>query len=420
MDIIQSCLFTILICTWSVQHLNVPPPRDGRVEILKRKIWWMTVTVLFPEFILAHAIMERDMAFKSMRHLKGLDKILVHDRPWWKACLEKFSRLSCRKDSSEPITVKTAEKESNSRYELEIRTPPNKDRLSRAFFPSSDIEANSSKLSIQSAPVKSNFDPRSSIRAFHSHSVPSFSEKEDGLFWASFPKPDIEANPSKLSIRSVQNTSANSTSQPDDFKGPIPWTLIHSYYANMGGLRLTFPKDLSFGRPITTEQVSILLKKGHIAVDDLRDLSIDSIVDKSKGDFFTKGLAIVQVLWLVITLLIRGSRHLAVTQLEILAIAFAICSILTYGFWWNKPQDVRSAIRIRGCSHCVDQTEHHYDSVSREMANTQPDSITRELLSPFSNKNNIFWNYSIRNDNFELSEGSIQPVGIVLALSTVS
>jgi hypothetical protein len=29
-DILFSCLFTIIACTWTVQHLNVPEQREGR------------------------------------------------------------------------------------------------------------------------------------------------------------------------------------------------------------------------------------------------------------------------------------------------------------------------------------------------------------------------------------------------------
>lgn len=38
LDILWSCLFTILACTWSIQHLNVPEQRDRSKEI--RKEWW--------------------------------------------------------------------------------------------------------------------------------------------------------------------------------------------------------------------------------------------------------------------------------------------------------------------------------------------------------------------------------------------
>lgn len=65
MDILQSSLFTILICTWTVQHLNIPTPSDSKRRRLFRKIWWMLITVLVPEFLLVHVIMERKMAFES-------------------------------------------------------------------------------------------------------------------------------------------------------------------------------------------------------------------------------------------------------------------------------------------------------------------------------------------------------------------
>lgn len=134
------------------------------------------------------------------------------------------------------------------------------------------------------------------------------------------------------------------------------------------------------------ENLCAISKDGHIRVDELPNLSKleRSILDKSKGDLFTKGLAVVQVLWLMITLVIRWSRHLAITQLEILAVAFAICSTLTYGFCWNKPQDVRTAKIIRGCSHCVDVTQQHYESLSNEMRKIQTDSIVKELVTPLS------------------------------------
>lgn len=65
MDILQSSLFTILICTWTVQHFNIPTPSDSKRGRLFRKIWWMLITVLVPEFLLVHVIMERKMASES-------------------------------------------------------------------------------------------------------------------------------------------------------------------------------------------------------------------------------------------------------------------------------------------------------------------------------------------------------------------
>ncbi len=64
MDILWSCLFTIITCTWTVQHLNVPEQREDRNPSKWGTIWWaikrawtsakwMLITVLAPEILLA-------------------------------------------------------------------------------------------------------------------------------------------------------------------------------------------------------------------------------------------------------------------------------------------------------------------------------------------------------------------------------
>jgi hypothetical protein len=60
-DILTSCLLTIMACTWSVLHLNLPDQEDGSWCKIRRKLKWTVVTVFFPEFILAHAASERQV-----------------------------------------------------------------------------------------------------------------------------------------------------------------------------------------------------------------------------------------------------------------------------------------------------------------------------------------------------------------------
>lgn len=190
----------------------------------------------------------------------------------------------------------------------------------------------------------------------------------------------------------------------------------------MGGVHLDLPKSACWDKtkPLNTEQISVLVGKDYINVDKLRDLSVDSIDDKSKGDFFTKSLAVLQVLYLIITLVIRWWRHLAITQLEILAVAFAICSVLTYGFRWKKPKDVQTAIKVRGGSHSAGVTRDHVQMLMHDIMDFQSDSILEKLTQHRLNIRSHEWRPRIPNDNFEHSAGSVQPVAIVLALSTVS
>jgi hypothetical protein len=70
-DILFSCLFTIIACTWTVQHLNVPEQREGRdpgwlgnIKWTMKRTWtstkWMLLTVLAPELLLAKNMADLD------------------------------------------------------------------------------------------------------------------------------------------------------------------------------------------------------------------------------------------------------------------------------------------------------------------------------------------------------------------------
>lgn len=48
-DLLWSCLATILACTWTTLHLNVPSSNDGRFRIFLRKAKWTAITILAPE-----------------------------------------------------------------------------------------------------------------------------------------------------------------------------------------------------------------------------------------------------------------------------------------------------------------------------------------------------------------------------------
>lgn len=61
------CLTTIFACTWTVLHLNLPSPKDTAIIRVIRKIKWMAVTIIFPEFIFAKAVCELRYALRTHR-----------------------------------------------------------------------------------------------------------------------------------------------------------------------------------------------------------------------------------------------------------------------------------------------------------------------------------------------------------------
>jgi hypothetical protein len=97
LDILWSCLFTIIACTWTIQHLNVPEqpgidPRELRgfqalrwnLRGVRRSLKWMLVTTIAPEYILGKALADLYGAYRSknmMRiysRLDGVDWELTH------------------------------------------------------------------------------------------------------------------------------------------------------------------------------------------------------------------------------------------------------------------------------------------------------------------------------------------------------
>ncbi|KAF2817076.1 uncharacterized protein BDZ99DRAFT_8476 [Mytilinidion resinicola] len=76
MTLVWTCLTTIIACTWTILHLNVPHPTESTWTIIRRKAKWMIATILFPEFIFSKAICELHMAIDDLHGMKEKEDIL--------------------------------------------------------------------------------------------------------------------------------------------------------------------------------------------------------------------------------------------------------------------------------------------------------------------------------------------------------
>ncbi|KAF7370042.1 hypothetical protein MSAN_00634200 [Mycena sanguinolenta] len=59
----------------------------------------------------------------------------------------------------------------------------------------------------------------------------------------------------------------------------------------------------------------------------IRNINEEDIMDKSKGDALSKGVALLQGMWFILHCVARVPQHLAVTQLEVATLAFAVVNI---------------------------------------------------------------------------------------------
>ena len=72
----------------------------------------------------------------------------------------------------------------------------------------------------------------------------------------------------------------------------------------------------------------------------------EEINDKGKSDWLAKSLVLLQTLWFVMQCIARAIKHLPVTHLEIVTLAYAAMNFVIYIFWWNKPLNVNQPIRV--------------------------------------------------------------------------
>ncbi|KAJ6020877.1 hypothetical protein N7540_006381 [Penicillium herquei] len=66
----------------------------------------------------------------------------------------------------------------------------------------------------------------------------------------------------------------------------------------------------------------------------------EEIDDRSKSDPFMRIIAVGQILWVLLQIIARAAKGLAVTQLEVTVLAFAGCAVGMYALNWYKPKGV--------------------------------------------------------------------------------
>ncbi|KAK4061098.1 uncharacterized protein Triagg1_10525 [Trichoderma aggressivum f. europaeum] len=111
-------------------------------------------------------------------------------------------------------------------------------------------------------------------------------------------------------------------------ESPVESTLSEADVAALAGnIWILDSKQLAIAR-----NRNIITKMPHITEE--------AIDDKSKSDGLVKIIAVLQVLWLVVQLVVRTIDNLHFTQLEITTVAFAATAVIIYSIDFIKPKDV--------------------------------------------------------------------------------
>ncbi|KAJ7820693.1 hypothetical protein B0H13DRAFT_1660781, partial [Mycena leptocephala] len=109
----------------------------------------------------------------------------------------------------------------------------------------------------------------------------------------------------------------------------------HGFFFCMGGF------VSSTGYPVVNKKQLGDSELGPEFLAGIKNVDAEDIMDKSKGDALSKGLAMVQGLWFTTQCLARVHQRLAVTELEVATLAFAVVNVFIWFLWWNKPLDIQ-------------------------------------------------------------------------------
>ncbi|KAI1843545.1 hypothetical protein JX265_007329 [Neoarthrinium moseri] len=154
--------------------------------------------------------------------------------------------------------------------------------------------------------------------------------------------------------------------------GEEDWTLTHAFYANAGGFLLHTPDCPPF--PINAKSIHYLCSKRWI---ECPRVSRHDIWDRSKADKFAKLVALTQAAWLVTQVIARAVQNLAITPLELFAVAFVVPTLATAFFWANKPQDVNQATTIKISSSVSEIIQTAGEAAKRPWSDTPLDFIEK-------------------------------------------
>ncbi|KAI0137871.1 hypothetical protein F4776DRAFT_89573 [Hypoxylon sp. NC0597] len=334
LSIVWNCFSVIILCTWNVLHLNVPPVRHAQgfwkntclaIMASTTKIKWMVVTTLVPEYLLGKALSER-LAVKATLPL--IEKhIPMAGKEWGEihCYLANMGYFVLDVQPERRVPIKRATSFEEEQYNKPA--PNSRDEAIHEDAALIDVERGekaagekrakknitgmfcvpSHTNEIQNDPANM---PRSILPADELIDLPR--EIEEDIPYVGSPSP----RPYQALIQELLDEEGLSTPKRINLD-----RLQYRYWAlNAVQWKLAFSMDIA-------------------TVPNIPAVYLNKL---DGGGALVKALAIGQVLYLIIQLISREVQGLPSSQLEIATLAFSVLSLFTYLTYWGHPQNIET------------------------------------------------------------------------------
>jgi hypothetical protein len=177
------------------------------------------------------------------------------------------------------------------------------------------------------------------------------------------------------------------------------WSMSHGFFADSGGFLLVPPDTPPFA--VTGKQIHYLVARKHM---EMPEISRSEIVDKSKGDKFTKTLACLQTCWFLTQSMVRLIQQLPISPIELQTCSIILCTIVTYLFWFSKPLDATTPIRLAMTTRIADVLVDAGDAAAIPYRQTpldfvEPNAHTGSLIPHFSRHVAVYQSPTLKAPN---------------------
>lgn len=338
LDIVWSSVAIILLCTWSILHLNVPPqvrPLPAPKSFwetcrrtfweawypLCRKVKWMVLTLIVPENIFGVALAEFWTSWQCTNQIQAFQEHeeKLADEVEWTRTHTLYANMGGFVLKFPPELVESAIRSSGEWTG---------DHFLWAMIHES--------------------------RSGHKHLGPFDWDAHRTHYllarkWIEYHDPDGPRPAYLQPLPPLSGETEEQQAQRQRERG--------TGISGGGPIRRHAARALQ-GDAWTLTAAQLLVARRVGIIDRFPDVTAADIDDKNKGDSVAKILALSQVVWLVAQLIARAKvsanavanppdsndprpHDRAVSPLEITALAYAVCSFFTYLLLWGRPQDVR-------------------------------------------------------------------------------
>ncbi|KAL6360662.1 hypothetical protein LRP88_06369 [Fusarium phalaenopsidis] len=324
MEVVWSCTSIIILSTWSVLHLTVPPDVKPlsklqrfrkHIYLLGRKLAWMGIMLVFPEYLVGISTTNLFASWVNnprLKHLAAEDNV-----PW------SLTHTILANTGGIAIRFSTPTTRGESHRPRRIHTDPgcfsatlNQDACSHE----NHLTTTRTNVGLGHRPAKYttclDYSWSLSLPEFLREFYQSQDKHLEGLGdtpWEPFSAHVLLASAAQTDTHLVFGSE-------EHYKAKH----IAPLHGNIWVL--------------DSKQLAIARARGVITT--LPHLEESEINDKSKSDGLVRCLALIQVLWLVAQLGIRFVKSVPFSALEVSTLAFAACVFIIYLSEWSKPKDI--------------------------------------------------------------------------------